>query len=203
MNFPLEYRAELLGEYAERVESQQRLRIFIVAALILIFLLLQAAFRSWKLAFAIFFTIPMALIGGIAANYIVFGNSLSLGALIGFITVIGITVRSTIILVKHYRHLEKVEGETFGPALIQMGTRTRLIPVIITNVTVLLAFIPLVVFGKVPGLEIIHPIAVVVLGGIITSALYSLIAVPAVYSLFGADHEPDIDLNTIVPEFEE
>ena len=203
VNFPLEYRAELLGEYAERVESQQRLRIFIVAALILIFLLLQAAFRSWKLAFAIFFTIPMALIGGIAANYIVFGNSLSLGALIGFIAVIGITVRSTIILVKHYRHLEKVEGETFGPALIQMGTRTRLIPVIITNVTVLLAFIPLVVFGKVPGLEIIHSIAVVVLGGIITSALYSLIAVPAVYSLFGADHEPDIDLNTIVPEFEE
>ena len=104
---------------------------------------------------------------------------------------------------EHYRHLEKVEGETFGPALIQMGTRTRLIPVIITNVTVLLAFIPLVVFGKVPGLEIIHSIAVVVLGGIITSALYTLIAVPAIYSLFGADHESDIDLNTIVPEFEE
>jgi CzcA family heavy metal efflux pump len=201
--FPLEYRAELLGEFAERVNAKEHLQIYVVVALILIFLLLQASFRSWKLALAIFLTLPMALVGGILSNYLVFGNTLSLGSLIGFVTVFGFTMRSTITLIHRYRHLEKNEDETFSLALIEKGTRERFLPIIISTITILLAFIPMVIFGQIAGLEIAFSIAVIVLGGILTSALYTLIAVPVVYTLFGNDHEPDLELSADVPVFEE
>jgi len=201
-NFPLEYRAELLGELAEKIESKQRIQIFLVAALILIFLLLQAAFRSWKLALAIFLTLPMALIGGVITNYFVFGNFLSLGASIGFVAIFAITIRTTIILVRRYRHIEMNEGESFGTVLVEKGIRERFQPIIISTITFILAFLPAVFFGKVAGLEMVYSIAVVVLGGIITSTLYVLVSVPVIYLLFGADHEPDLELGANVPDFE-
>ena len=200
--FPLEYRAELLGEYAERVDAKQQLQIFLIAAFILIFLLLQASFRSWKLAMAVFFTLPMALIGGVIANYLVFGNSLSLGALIGFVTVFGITIRTSVTLIRRFRHLEINEGETFSLALIEKGIRERFLPIVISTTTILLAFIPFVIFGKIAGLEIAHSIGVIVLGGVITSSLYTLISIPVVYILFGVDHEQDLELGMNVPDFE-
>jgi Cu/Ag efflux pump CusA len=202
-NFPLEYRAEVIGEYAEIVNMQQRLQFYVVAVLILIFLLLQASFRSWKLALAIFLTLPMSLLGGILSNYLIFGNILSLGSMIGFVTVFGITLRSTITLIRRYRHLEKYEGEPFGAALIEKGTRERFLPVIITTITVFLAFIPLAILGNIAGLEIVHSTAVIVLGGLITSALYTLISVPVIYTLFGADKETELDLSSHVPVVEE
>ena len=200
--FPLEYRAELLGEYAERVEATQQLQIFVIAALILIFLLLQASFRSWKLALAVFLTLPMALIGGVIANYLVFGSTLTMGAVIGFVTVFGITIRTSVTLIRRYRHLEINEGETFSPALIEKGTHERFVPIVISTITILLTFIPLVIFGKIAGLEVVHSIGVIVLGGVITSSLYTLISIPVVYMLFGTDHESDLELGMIVSDFE-
>ncbi len=202
IKFPLEYRAELLGEYAERLDAYKQIRNFSIAALILIFLLLQAAFRSWKLGAAIFFTLPMAMVGGIIANYIGYGNLFSMGAIIGFVTVLGITVRNTITLIHRYRILEKDEGEAFSPALIEKGTRERLSSIILTAVLIILAFIPMLLTGNIAGLEIVHSIAVVVIGGIITSTLYSLLAVPVIYFLFGSGREPELELGTNITPIE-
>jgi Cu/Ag efflux pump CusA len=200
--FPLEYRAELLGEYAERVETNQRLQIFIIAALILIFLILQAAFKSWKLAVAIFLTLPMALIGSVITNYIVFGNILTLGAFIGFLTVFGITIRISITLIHRYHHIEVKEGEPFGQSLVKKGTLERFKPIYISMATIILTLIPMVFFGKIAGLEIIHSAAVVAIGGLLTSALYVLISVPVIYQLFGGEHEADLELCVNVSDFE-
>lgn len=199
INFALEYRAELLGEYAERMDAQQRLMSFVIAAAILIFLLLQAAFRSWKLATAVFLTLPMALVGGIAFNYLAYGSLLSLGSIIGFVTVFGITVRNCITLIRRFRNLEKDNGEAFGPALVERGTRERFIPVVMTAVTVFLAFLPMALFGNIAGLEIVNSMAVVILGGLITSTLYTLLAAPAIYLLFGASHEEELDFGHVIP----
>ena len=200
INFPLEYRAELLGEYAERIDARDRVVSFSIAALILIFLLFQAAFRSWKLAIAIFFTVPFALIGGLAANLLAFGSFISMGSMIGFITILGITVRNSILLIRHYRGLENATVETIDSSLIGKGTQARIVPILITAFALVIAFLPVVVMGKVAGLSVIHSTAVVIIGGVITSTLYSLIAVPTIYSLFGKGHEPDLELGLGSPQ---
>ena len=194
INFPLEYRAELLGEYAERMDVQQRALSFSIAALILIFLLFQAVFRSWQLAAAVFFTVPMALIGGLLANLLAFGNLLSLGSMIGFITVIGITVRNSITLIGRYRSLESGNEGSFGPKMVEKGTLEKSVPVLITALTVFIAFVPMVIMGQAAGLSVIHSTAVVIIGGVITSALYTLFVIPNIYLMFGKSREPALEL---------
>src|SRR5262249_40624764 len=114
VKFDAGYYPEFLGEYAARAESQRRLFLLAAMSFIGIFLLLQLDFRSWKLAALVFLTIPFALVGGVVGT-ILQGGVLSLGSLVGFVTVLGIAARNGIMLVSHYRHLEEVEGEEFGP----------------------------------------------------------------------------------------
>jgi len=161
---------------------------------ILIFLIFQAAFRSWKLATAVFFTVPFALIGGLVINFLVFGSYISMGSMIGFITVLGITVRNSIALVRCYRSLESGQKGTFGVPLVEKCTRERSVPILMTALTIIFAFLPVVIVGKVAGLSIIHSTAVVIIGGIITSTLYSLIALPSIYFMFGKGREPELEL---------
>jgi Cu/Ag efflux pump CusA len=189
IKFPLEYRAELKGEYVERQAAQQRVLDVAIAAALGIFLLLQAAFRSWRLAFVAFVTLPIALVGGLLAAF-VGGNILSLGALIGFLALVGVAARSGILLIKHYQHLQQ-SGETFGPGLVLRGTREQFAPIVITAATLGGALVPLVLFGTMAGLEIVHPMAVVILGGLVTSTLLTLFVVPALYLRFGFNSEPD------------
>jgi Cu/Ag efflux pump CusA len=203
ISFPLEYRAELLGEYAERLEAQNRVIAYAIAAAIGIFLLLQVFFRSWRLTIAIFLTLPMALVGGVLAALLTGGGSLSFGSIVGFIAVLGIAVRNVITLISRYRQLEKENGETFGAELVQAGTREQSAPVLMTAVATALAFLPLAVVGSVAGLEIVHPMSIVVLGGLVTATIYTLAGVPAIYSLFGAKREPDLDLQVTVVTEEE
>jgi Cu/Ag efflux pump CusA len=193
IDFPLEYRAELLGEYAERLAAQRRVFAFAIAAAIVGLLLMQAFFRSWRLATAFFLTLPMAASGGALAALLTEGEFLSLGSIAGFVAVLAIAVRNGISLVSRYRQLEG-DGEEFGVDLIQRATRERSAPILMTAVTTALLFAPLALFGNVAGLEIVHPMAIVVLGGLVTSTLYTLAGVPAIYLLFGAAREPDLGL---------
>ena len=189
ITFPLGYRAELLGEFKERQDAQRRMLLFGIGAAAIIFLLLQASFRSWRLATLSFLTLPMALVGGALAAYLG-GGILSLGSLVGFFTVFGIAARNGILMINHFQHLERFEGETFGPKLVLRGARERLAPILMTTLATGLAIVPLVVAGNIPGNEIEHPLAVVVLGGLVTSTLLNLFVVPALYLRFGRPATP-------------
>ena len=184
IEFPQGYHPELLGEYAERQAAQDRLLIYALAALIGVFLLLQASFGRTRLAMLTFLTLPSALVGGILAAFLT-GGVLSLGSLVGFFTVLGIAARNGIMMINHFQHLERYEGETFGPALVVRGARERLAPILMTALATGLALVPLAIAGDLPGHEIEHPMAIVILGGLITSTLLNLFVVPSLYLRFG------------------
>jgi Cu/Ag efflux pump CusA len=126
----------------------------------------------------------MALVGGALAAYIG-GGVISLGSLVGFFTVFGIAARNGILLINHCQHLERDEGEAFGPALVLRGARERLSPILMTTLATGLAVLPLVVLGDRPGHEIEYPLAIVILGGLFTSTLLNLFVVPSLYLRFG------------------
>ena len=184
VKFPLGYRAEVLGEYAERQAAQRHLLTFSVAAVIGVYLLLVASFGSWRLATLSFLTLPSALVGGVLAAYFADGV-ISLGSLVGFFTILGIAARNGIMMINHFQHLERHEGEAFGPGLVVRGARERLSPILMTTLACGLAIVPLVVAGNIPGNEIEHPLAIVVLGGLVTSTLLNLFVVPSLYLRFG------------------
>jgi CzcA family heavy metal efflux pump len=184
VNFPRGYHAELLGEYTERQGAQGQLFGVAVLAALAILLLLQTSFGSWRLAVLIFLTLPMALVGGVLAAF-VSGGTISLGALLGFFTVFGIAARNGILLVNHCQHLERVEGEPFGPGLVLRAARERLSPILMTSLATGLAVVPLVALGDRPGHEIEYPLAIVILGGLVTSTLLNLFVVPSLYLRFG------------------
>jgi CzcA family heavy metal efflux pump len=185
IKFPLEYRAAVLGEYQDRQADQRRLLGFGIASAIGVFLLLQAAFGSWRLAALAFFTLPSALLGGVLAAFAT-GSGISLASLLGLLAVFGIAARNSIMLIKHYQHLEQHEGAPFGPDLVLRGTRERLAPILMTALAAGLALVPLVIFGDIPGQEIVRPMAIVILGGLVTSTVLNLFIVPALYLRFTA-----------------
>ncbi|HEV8275925.1 MAG TPA: efflux RND transporter permease subunit [Streptosporangiaceae bacterium] len=178
------YHVELLGEYRERQAAQGRLLQSSLIAGVAILLLLQASFRRWRLAALAFLSLPMALVGGVLAAW-VGGGIISLGSLVGFFTVFGIAARNGILLINHWQHLEEQEGMSFGPALVLRGARERLSPILMTSLATGLALVPLVVLGNRPGHEIELPLAVVVLGGLVTSTLLNLVILPSLYLRWG------------------
>ncbi|HKE81381.1 MAG TPA: efflux RND transporter permease subunit [Solirubrobacteraceae bacterium] len=184
VSFPREYHAEVLGESTELNAAQDRLLLFGIAAAIAIFLLLQAAFGSLRLAILSFLLLPMALVGGVLAVWLGDGV-LSLGSLVGFLTVFGIAARNGILMISHFQHLEREEGEPFGPELVLRGAKERLAPILMTALATGLALVPLAVAGSIPGHEIEHPMAIVILGGLVTSTLLNLFVLPSLYLRFG------------------
>jgi CzcA family heavy metal efflux pump len=184
ITFDRGYHPEFLGEFAARAASQRRLFALAAMSLVGIYLLLQLDFRSWKLASLVLITIPFALIGGVAGT-ILQGGILSLGSLVGFVTVLGIAARNGIMLVSHYRHLEEVEGMEFGPELVMRGSEERLSPILMTALATGLALVPLIIGGNKPGHEIEYPMAVVILGGLITSTILNLFLLPPLYAACG------------------
>jgi CzcA family heavy metal efflux pump len=187
-DFPAEFHAELLGEFAERQEATRVLYLFAVVAAIAVFLLLQASYNSWRLAILSFLTLPIALVGGVIAAFIA-GGELSLGSLIGFFTVLGIVARNGIMLISHYQHLEREEGVPFGVGLVLQGARERVVPILMTVLTTGLALIPLIIRGNIPGQEIELPMGIVILGGLITATLLNLFVVPSLYLQFAKRRE--------------
>ena len=128
----------------------------------------------------VFLTLPFALVGAILAALLT-GGVLSLGSLVGLVTVIGISARNGIMLVSHYRHLELSEGVLFGRDLIMLGSEERLAPILMTALATGLALVPIVLGGSRAGYEIEHPLAVVILGGLVTSTILNLFIVPSLY----------------------
>ncbi|HEY5669779.1 MAG TPA: efflux RND transporter permease subunit [Anaerolineales bacterium] len=193
--FPLEYHAELQGDYAARQAIQQRILIAGIVALIGIFLLLQAASESWRLALAILLSLPAALVGGILAAFLS-GGSFSLISYFGLFAILGIAARNTVMLIKHYHSLEQ-EGEEFGLGQVMRGSRERVAPMVMTALTTGLALMPFVLFGNIPGHEIVRPLAIVVIGGLVTSTLLNLFVLPVLYLRFGASREPDLQFLSV------
>ena len=184
VEFPLGYHAELFGEYAEREAAQEQLLLAGAVAVIAIFFLLVTSFGNLRLATLTFFTLPWALVGGLLAAFFT-GGVLSLGSLVGLLTILGIATRNGIMMISHFQHLEEVEGETFGPELVKRGARERIAPIMMTALTTGLALVPLAIAGSIPGNEIEHPMAIVILGGLVTSTLLNLLVVPTLYLRFG------------------
>jgi Cu/Ag efflux pump CusA len=183
MSFPLEYHAEVLQETTGEEIDSTKMIAFAVAAAIAAFLLLQAAFGSWGLALLVCVTLPLALVGGLLAALIA-GAELTLGSFIGFLALFGLAARTGVILTRHLQDLEK-EGLPFGPELFERGGRDRLGPILTSAAATAVVMLPFVVAGSRPGLEIVHPMAVVILGGLVTSTLLSLFVLPALYLRFG------------------
>jgi Cu/Ag efflux pump CusA len=184
LSFERGYHPEFLGEYAARQASQNRLLALSALALLGILLLLHADFRSPRLVALVVVSLPFALVGGVAATLLT-GGVLSLGSLVGFVTVLGIAARNGIMLVSHYRHLETEEGQPFGRDLVLRGSEERLAPILMTALATGLALLPIVLGGNKPGHEIEHPLAVVILGGLVTSTVLNLFLMPALYLRFG------------------
>ena len=185
VTFPEGYHAEVLGEYAAREASQNRLLAIGFLSLLGILLILHVDFGSARLVAMVALTLPFALIGGVAAAFLS-GGVLSLGSLVGFVTVLGIAARNGIMLVSHYRHLEDVEGVPFGPELVERGAEERLAPILMTALATGLALVPIVVGGSRSGQEVEHPMAVVILGGLVTSTVLNLFLLPALYYRYAA-----------------
>ncbi len=184
LDFPREYHPEFLGEYAAREESRRRLMALAALSLIGVLLVIHADFRTIRLTALVFLTLPFALIGGVFGA-VWGGGVLSLGSLVGFVTVLGIAARNGIMLVSHYRHLEEEEGEPFSLKLVLRGSEERLAPILMTALATGLALVPLAIAGNKPGHEIEHPMAVVILGGLVTSTVLNLFLMPALYLAFG------------------
>ncbi len=183
LKFEAGYHPEFLGEYAVRQAARDRLGWLAVASLLGILVLLYVDFRSLRLVLLMALTLPFALIGGVAGAFLG-GGTLSLGSLVGFVTVLGIAARNGILMLSHYRYLEQREGMNFMPELVLRGAEERLAPILMTASCAGLALLPLVFKGNVPGHEIEYPMAVVILGGLLTSTILNLFLVPTLYAQY-------------------
>ncbi|MEQ9379942.1 MAG: efflux RND transporter permease subunit, partial [Pirellulales bacterium] len=184
LDFDRGYHPEFLGEYAAQQESQRRLVGTSGIALIGILVLLYSEFRTWRHVAMVMVSFVFALIGGVLGVWWG-GGALSLGSMVGFVTVLGIAVRNGIMMISHYRHLELHEGIAFGDELVLRGAEERLSPILMTALTAALALVPLVIGGNLPGHEIEYPMALVILGGLVVSTAVNLLLVPALYRDFG------------------
>ena len=195
IRFPLEYHPEILGEYAERQSAERRMLGAALAALAGIYLLLQACFRSWRLALIAFLALPASIAGGLFGA-LAGGGVISVGSIVGFLAVLGISARSAVMLIRHYQRLEREQGVPFGPELVLRGTRERLAAILASAAAIIAALLPIVAFGWRPGLEIVQPTIHVIIGGLVAATLVTLFVIPALYLAGGrgAARHNDLDL---------
>ncbi|MCM2349445.1 MAG: efflux RND transporter permease subunit [Bacteriovoracaceae bacterium] len=175
-------------EYGGQFESQQqatRLIIFLgILSLLGVFFVLYVHFKSLALTLQIMLNVPLALIGSIIAIYVT-ERELSVATMIAFITLCGIASRNGIMMISHYIHLVKEEGETFSEHMIIRGSLERLVPVLMTALSAVLALTPLLFAKGEPGKEILYPVAVVIIGGLLSSTLLDIFVTPAVFFKYG------------------
>ncbi|HSS68662.1 MAG TPA: efflux RND transporter permease subunit [Nocardioidaceae bacterium] len=184
IDFPLEYRAQVIDGSADEPNPAQRIVLIGLAALIAVYFLLQACFRSWRLAALLLLCLPVALAGGLLTGLIA-GQAMTIGAFAGFLALFGIAVRHGILLIRRYQSLE-TEGRPLDADLVVRASTERLGPILAATLAIGLALLPIVVIGGEPGLEILRPLALVVLGGLVTTALTTLLVVPTLYLRFAA-----------------
>lgn len=181
---PSGYSLRFEGEYLAREEASKRILILFSLVTGVIIILLTGYFRSFSLALQVMLNLPLALAGALAFTWWKIDN-ISIATLVGFIAVGGVAARNGIMMISHYLHLMRHEGEEFGIPLITRGTQERLVPVLMTALAAGIALIPLVLAPGEPGKEILHPVAVAIVGGLISSTLLDLVVTPAVFFLIG------------------
>jgi Cu/Ag efflux pump CusA len=184
VSFPLEYHAELVGNFPGRQAVRSQALEVTIAVAIVVFLLLQAAFTSWRLAAILFVVSPLALTGG-AIALLASGMDVTLGALCALVAAGACSIRSGMMLCARYRQLERSEGMPVGPALIRRGSRERLLATAGSAVAAAIALLPLALSGG-PGLEVARPAALVAIGGALASIPAVCIVLPVLYLRFGS-----------------
>jgi Cu/Ag efflux pump CusA len=185
ITFSRESHADLLGDYSQRQAARLRILIAAIATVIGIYLLLQASVDSWRLASLISVCVPWALMGGVLAAFLAGYGVISLGELVGLFTLFGIAMHNSVALIRHYQYLEREGGGTFSPELVLHGSRERVGSIVMTAVATGLAVAPFAFAGRIAGLELAHPMGIVILTGLVTSTLLNLFVIPAVYLRFG------------------
>jgi CzcA family heavy metal efflux pump len=189
--FPLEYHAEVLDQTTTAQEINLGRVVGVgITAVIAIFLLFQAAFRSWRLAALAFLTLPVALVGGVLAA-LIDGATLSLGSLIAFLALLGLAARNGVVLIDRFQQLRLDGAQAFDAELVRRGALERFAPTLTVAVATAAAVLPFVIMGNVAGLEIVNPMAIVMLGGLLTSTLLSIFVLPVLYLRFGAGAQPE------------
>jgi Cu/Ag efflux pump CusA len=172
------------GDFQAQQAATKRIGILFAGVMLVIVLLLWSYFRSLILAFQVLLNLPLALMGSLALTYILVGN-ISIATLVGFIAVGGVAARNGIMMISHYLHLMKHEGEGFTYAMIERGTLERFVPVTMTALSAGIALIPFVIAAGEPGKEILSPVAICIVGGLISSTFLDFAVTPAVFRLFG------------------
>jgi Cu/Ag efflux pump CusA len=190
VTFPLEYHAELLGDYAKQNHAQQRLAEFAVATLIGIFLLMQAAFASWRLAAITFLATAAAAAGGVIAAW-GDGGPVTLATVAGLLAVVAFALRTSLTLLFRLRHLQSDAAGPVGPDLVRRISGEQLAPTVTAALAVAAVVLPAIAFGDIAGQEILRPMAIVIMGGLLTSTLVSLFAVPSLFLRFGPRGAPE------------
>ena len=172
------------GEFQAQKEATARIALLSAAVFVVIFLMLLSYFKSASLALQVLVNIPLALMGGLVFTWLKL-NNISIATMVGFIAVGGVAARNGIMMISHYLHLMAHEGESFSRKMIIRGTQERLVPVMMTALAAGIGLIPLVLAADQPGKEILHPVAVVIVGGLVSSTFLDMAITPAMFWLFG------------------
>lgn len=178
VDFPLDHHAEMVGRFAEQADARDLVAAIALATLVGVFLLLQAAFGSWRLASLALALLPVALSGGLVA-VLVSGRTVTLGTVTGLLAALGLAVRPVVVTIRRYQQLARVGGPERTHEAVLAGTRENLVPTALSAVAVAALVLPAVVVGAVPGLELVHAGTVVVLGSLLTTLVVALYVMPA------------------------
>lgn len=195
-DWPRGYYLEYGGQFQSQQSAMARILVIGFFTIIGIFLVLNVALKSWRLALQVMVNLPLALVGGVMAVFMT-GGILSVASMVGFITLFGIATRNGIMMLSHYVHLMKEEGETFNQDMIVRGTLERLSPVLMTALAAAFGLLPLALSQGEPGKELLQPIAVVILGGLVSSTFLDQIVTPALFWVFG---KREFESGLAVPE---
>jgi HME family heavy-metal exporter len=172
------------GQFESQQAATRQIALLALLSLVGMILVLYSHFKSMMIVTQILINIPLAMIGSVAAVFLT-GGVFSVATLVGFITLTGIASRNTIMMISHYLHLLKEEGESFSKEMVIRGSLERLVPVLMTALTAGLALVPLVLAKGEPGKEILYPVATVILGGLLSSTLLDMIVTPVIFYRYG------------------
>ena len=183
INLPEGYSISFEGEYQAQQEASRIILIMSAVILLVIVFLLYSYFQNFTFVLLVLSNIPISLIGAILYTRYTLDN-ISIATLVGFIAIAGIAARNNIMMISHYLHLMRHEGEQFTRALVERGTLERLVPVLMTALATGIALIPLILQANEPGKEILNPVATVIVGGLVSSTLLGLGVTPAIFYRF-------------------
>ena len=183
LKLPEGYAVDYSGQFVTKAEATKRILLLSAVAIVGVFTVLMVLLPSVRIVLQVLNALPTAFIGGVLA-LMVTQQDLTVASLVGFISLGGIAVRNGILLVTHYLHLMKHEGETFSQEMILRGSLERLAPVLMTSLTAGIALLPLVLGGNAPGREILYPVATVIVGGLVTSTFCEFLIHPGLFWKF-------------------